>query len=358
MPKILAVGTAVPPYLIKQEEAQAFARRLFDDSFAQIDRYLQIFDNTSIHTRYISQPVSWYEQKHSFMEKNQLYIETAINLGEKAIRKCLKKHSLTPKDIDHLVFVSTTGISTPSIDAYLINRMSMRKDIKRTPVWGLGCAGGVAGLSKACEFAKANPSEKILLLAVECCSLTFCSSDHSKSNLVATSLFSDGAAAVLISGDSVSLTDDKASVPNIISTQSYLWPDTEDVMGWDLTEEGMKVIFSRSIPDLVQKEVSPVVQHFLEDAGVPLSQIDIFLTHPGGKKVLEAYQKALNIPPDSLKGSYEILAGYGNMSSATVLFLLKQELMQNHSVGSYGLMAAMGPGFSLELSLLRWEKEG
>ena len=354
MSKILAVGTAVPPYPVKQEEAQAFARRLFDDSFSQIERYLQIFDNTAIQTRYISQPVSWYEQQHSFMEKNKLYIETAIHLGESAISKCLEKLGLTPKDIDHLVFVSTTGLSTPSIDAYLINRLSMRKDIKRTPVWGLGCAGGVAGLSKACEFARANPSEKILLLAVECCSLTFCSSDHSKSNLVATSLFSDGAAAVLISGDPV---DEQASCPSVVRTQSYLWPDTEDVMGWDLTEEGMKVIFSRSIPDLVRKEVSPVVQRFLDDAGVPLSQIDIFLTHPGGKKVLEAYQKALNLRPDSLEGSYEILAGYGNMSSATVLFLLEQELMQNHPAGSYGLMAAMGPGFSLELSLLHWEKE-
>jgi alkylresorcinol/alkylpyrone synthase len=356
MPKILAVGTAVTPYSVKQEEAQTFARECFAPSFPQIERYMSIFDHASIHNRYISQPISWYKQQHPFTEKNRIYVETAIELGEKAIRTCLDKQGWTPEDIDHLVFVSTTGIATPSMDARLINRLSMKSDVKRTPVWGLGCAGGVAGLSKAYEFAKANPSEKILLLAVECCSLTFCPLDHSKSNLVATSLFADGAAAVLICGDQVLLPD--GTFPEITGAQSFLWPDTEEVMGWDLTGDGLKVIFSRSIPELVLKKVKPVVQRFLDEAGVPLSQIDVFLTHPGGKKVLEAYQKALNLPPGSLNGAFEILAGYGNMSSATVLFLLERELMQTHPAGSYGLMAAMGPGFSLELSLLHWDKEG
>ncbi|MBA4603784.1 type III polyketide synthase [Thermoactinomyces mirandus] len=357
MPKILAVGTAIPPYPIRQEEAKQFARKMFADSFSQVDRYLQIFENTSIRCRYLSKPRTWYEQGHPFVEKNKAYFETAIELGEQAVRRCLNKTGMAPEEIDHFVFVSTTGFSTPSIDAYLINRLSMKRDVKRTPVWGLGCAGGVAGLARACEYARANPSEKVLLLAVECCSLTFCSSDRSKSNLVATSLFADGAAAVLIGGENVALPDKNRIFPKMIHTQSYLWPDSEDVMGWEFTSEGMKVIFSRSIPDLVHADVMPAVQYFLAKTGTDLSQIEVFITHPGGKKVLDAYHQALHIPPDCLALSYQVLRDYGNMSSATILFVLERELEKCHAAGSYGLMSALGPGFSLELALLRWDKE-
>lgn len=357
MPKIFAVGTAVPPYPIKQEEAKLFARQLFADSFNQIDRYLPIFENTAIRCRYLSKPQSWYERKQSFVEKNNAYFEAAISLGEQAIWQCLDKSGLAAQEIDHFVFVSTTGFSTPSIDTYLINRLSMKRDVKRTPVWGLGCAGGVAGLARACEYAKVNPTSKVLLLAVECCSLTFCSSDHSKSNLVATSLFADGAAAVLIGGENVTLPDQNKLFPEIVHTQSYLWPHSEDVMGWKFTDEGMKVIFSRSIPDLVHTEMMPAVQYFLEKTGLDLTQIRHFIMHPGGKKVLDAYHQALQIPAARLDLSYQVLQDYGNMSSATILFVLERELERNHAAGSYGLMAALGPGFSLELSLLRWDKE-
>ncbi len=358
MPKILAVGTAVPLYLIKQEEAKLFARRMFSDSFKQIDRYLPIFENGAIRCRYLSKPQSWYKREHDFVEKNNAYVGTAISLGEQAIRRCLGKLEMAAEEIDHFVFVSTTGFSTPSIDAYLINRLSMKRDVKRTPIWGLGCAGGVAGLARACEYARANPSEKVLLLAVECCSLTFCSSDRSKSNLVATSLFSDGAAAVLIGGENMVLSDKNRISPKIIHTQSYLWPHSEDVMGWEFTNEGMKVIFSRSIPDLVHTEMMPAIKYFLEKTGLDLTQITHFIMHPGGKKVLDAYHQSLQIPAARLDLSYQVLQNYGNMSSATILFVLEKELERNHASGSYGLMAALGPGFSLELSLLRWGKEG
>ncbi|MGA8941218.1 MAG: 3-oxoacyl-[acyl-carrier-protein] synthase III C-terminal domain-containing protein [Thermoactinomyces sp.] len=357
MPKIFAVGTAVPPYPIRQEEAWQFARKMFADSFEQIDRYRPIFENTSIRCRYLCKPQAWYKREHTFVEKNKAYFEAAISLGEQAIWQCLDKAGITAEEIDHFVFVSTTGFSTPSIDAYLINRLSMKRDVKRTPIWGLGCAGGAAGLMRASEYARANPAEKVLMLAVECCSLTFCSSDHSKSNLVATSLFADGAAAVLLGGENVSLPDQNRNFPEILHSGSYLWPDSEDVMGWKFSDEGMNVIFSKSIPDLVHREMMPAVQFFLDKVGLKLPQIKYFITHPGGKKVLDAYQEVLSLPDGCLDLSRQVLQAYGNMSSATILFVLERELERCHDPESYGLMAALGPGFSLELALLHWDKE-
>lgn len=352
---ITSIGTSVPPYEMRQNEAKSFVKGLFASSFAQIDRLLTIFENTSIDTRRFSKPKRWFEEEHSFAERNQAYIEMACQLSEEAILRCLAKARVKPKEVDHLIFVSTTGIATPSIDAYLINRLQMNLHVKRTPIWGLGCAGGVAGLVRALEYAKAFPDERVLLVAVELCGLTFRRNDHSKSNLVATSLFGDGAAAVLISGEKVEVRGEVSNLPRYVNSMSTIWPDSLDVMGWDLTDDGLKVIFSKDIPTIVRKKVKPVIEKFLLENGLDINQLEKVISHPGGQKVLLAYEEVFQLPSDYFQLAYDVLRKYGNMSSATVLFVLDEEMKQQHRSGEHGLMMALGPGFSAECLLLQWQ---
>ncbi|TCS96949.1 type III polyketide synthase [Hazenella coriacea] len=356
MSRVISVGTAVPQYVIAQDEARQFAKQIFEGSFSNIDRLLTIFENTAIHKRRFSQPISWFEQERTLSERNQAYMETACQLGEEAIQQCLDAAGIAPQEIDHIIFVSTTGIATPSIDAYLINQLEMNSHIKRTPIWGLGCAGGVAGLSRAYEFTKAFPDSKVLLLAVECCGLTFRRNDSSKSNLVATSLFADGAAAVLVVGDEVDLSQ-SVNAPRIVQSMSTIWSDSLGVMGWEVMDDGLKVLFSKDIPTIVRSHVKPVVDQLLTNRQLHIEEIEHFITHPGGMKVIQAYQEALQVPMEKFTHAHSVLNEYGNMSSATVLFVLKRELEQGHRAGSYGLMNALGPGFSSEMILLKWEKE-
>ncbi|MGA9172848.1 MAG: 3-oxoacyl-[acyl-carrier-protein] synthase III C-terminal domain-containing protein [Thermoactinomyces sp.] len=356
MPRLIAIGTAVPEYEVKQEEVRVFAKDLFGQSFSNIDRFLTIFENAAIDRRKFCKPRKWFERNHSFAEKNQAYVESAIDLGEKAIRCCLAKAGVEPEKIDHLFFVSTTGMSTPSIDAHLINRLEMPGRMKRTPIWGLGCAGGVAGLARAYEYTKAFPDACVLLLTVECCGLTFRNSDQSKSNLIATSLFADGAAAVLVAGDQA-VSSFSETGPEILDSASMMWPRSLDVMGWDVEDDGLKVVFSRDIPALVRTKVRPIVDSFLVRHQLDLNSIGTFIMHPGGRKVLEAYTEAFHTEKEKLKTAYEVLRDYGNMSSATVLFVLEKTLRQGAWAGKNGLMAAMGPGFSLEMILLKWDRD-
>ncbi|KPC69379.1 chalcone synthase [Thermoactinomyces vulgaris] len=352
MPRIIAVGTAVPPYELRQIEARQFAKRLFGETFPGIERLLKIFENTAIATRYVSKPLEWFERDHSFQEKNEAYVETACRLGAEAIQRCLAQTDITLDEIDHLLVVSTTGMATPSLDARLINYLGLRSDVKRTPIWGLGCAGGAAGLARAAALAKACPGDRVLLVAIECCSLTFRRQDRSKSNLVATSLFGDGAAAVLVKEGTGEARSDGAYW-EVTDAASYCWPDSLDVMGWDFMDDGMKVIFSRDIPTLIKQEVKGVLEPFLATHQLTVPRLDRLYMHPGGKKVLEAYEEALGMSPDKLASAYRVLKQYGNMSSATVLFVLEQDMRQPLLPGERGLLAALGPGFSLEMVLLQ-----
>lgn len=351
MPRIVSVGTAVPPYEVAQDTARQFAQEMFSHAFRDIDRLLPVFDHAKIGTRYFSVPFDWFKREHSLREKNDTYIEVACDLSTEAIENCLAHAGLTAQQIDHLIFVSTTGISTPSIDAYLANRLNMAPHLKRTPIWGLGCAGGAVGLSRAYDYVKAFPQDRVLLVAVELCSLTFQRSDLSKSNLIATSLFADGAAAALVSGDDVQSTS--TNEPSILATMSTLWKETEDVMGWALKDNGLNVIFSKHIPTIVQTLMRPNMEQFLATEQLTIEQIDRFITHPGGMKVIKAYEDALHLPPDQTAPAKDILARYGNMSSASVLFVLEQ-IMQEAQPGEYGIMTALGPGFSSEQLLLKW----
>jgi alkylresorcinol/alkylpyrone synthase len=346
---ITSVGTAVPAHRVQQRRAQEFCRALFKESFADIDRLLPVFDNSLIDERYFSVPPEWFEVDHSFEEKNNLYIKAALEVGAAAIRDCLEQAALGPEGIDHFFFVSTTGLATPSIDARLVNLLKMRTDIRRTPIWGLGCAGGAAGLSRAYEYTRAFPGRRALLLALELCGLTFQRNDLSKSNLIATSLFADGAAAAVVSG-----TETGAGGPRILGSQSTFWYDSLDVMGWRINNQGLQVLFSRDIPAVVRKWVLPNLIDFLSSQGMELKQLRHIIAHPGGAKVIEAYEEALELRKGQMDFARDVLRRHGNMSSPTVLFVLK-EFLRSGAIkeGEHAVLTALGPGFSSEMVLIR-----
>ena len=354
MPKIISVGTAVPDYVITQTEAKDFTKKLFGTYFKDIDRLLKIFDNTLIKKRHFCVPLDWFDSEHSFAEKNEIYTINAFSLAKKAILSALANSPFTYEDINHIFFVSSTGISTPSIDAYLFNdpELNFSKNIKRTPIWGLGCAGGAAGLSRAFEYTLAFPKEKVLVIALEIGELAFLKNDFSKSNLVATSLFGDGAAAVLVIGDHANKKTPFPAV-EIIDTKSFILNNSLDVMGWEVINEGFKVIFSKNIPSLIKKEIKPEIEQFLMENQLTTEQINFFVLHPGGAKVINTYQEIFNLTEEKLNSTRKILNEYGNMSSPTVLFVLKDTIEKNNINKGYGLLLSLGPGFSSEMLLLK-----
>lgn len=348
-PRILSVGTALPAFRVSQEGVRELTRNLFSKAHRDIDRLVAVFDNAQIRTRFLCTPIEWFQREHSWPEKNELYTTHALELGERAARSALERARLEPSEIDAIFFVSTTGIATPSLDSVLIKRLNLSRNIARVPIWGLGCAGGAAGLARAAEFARARPGARVLLVAVELCSLTFQPDDLSKSNLIAASLFADGAAAVVISSA------DDAEGPGLIGSYSTLWDDTEDVMGWEVIESGLKVRFARSVPELVQSLMRQNMDEAARANGVRLEEIRHFVTHPGGLKVLRAYESALGLQSDLLADSYAVLESCGNMSSVSVLFVLERFLrrwpeLEPHELGA---ISAMGPGFSAEHVIFR-----
>ncbi|MDQ3021738.1 MAG: type III polyketide synthase [Bacteroidota bacterium] len=351
MPEIIAISKIDFPYKTSQSKLKDFAKKVFSDNYKDIDRLLESFDNAKINCRNLCVPVDFFYSPKSFSEKNDLYIQYSLKYSVEAIEMCLKNSGIHKKDITDIIFISTTGISTPSIDALIANQLRLNPNINRTPVWGLGCAGGVAGIAKANTIATANPEALVLLVAVELCSLTFISNDMSKSNFIATSLFSDGVSAVLIKGDNFRSKDNTDFKINIVDSQSKLYYDSLDVMGWDIHDDGFKVVFSKDIPTIVNENVKEDIPSFLKKHNLEIENIKNFITHPGGVKVINAYIDALEISPDLLFNAKEVLKDYGNMSSTTVLYVL-EKFMKNGFENGYGLMMSLGPGFSSELVLL------
>lgn len=349
MPRINAVATAVPPHRIDQESAREFARNLFAESTPDIDRLLPLFGNAGIESRYFSAPPAWFKEPHSLAEKNLKYVEAATALAAEATHELLEGAGLSPDQIDYVIYVNTTGLATPSIDARLINKLGFRRDVRRTPVWGLGCAGGAAGLSLAYHHALGHPKQRVLLVAVELCGLTFLADDFSRSNLVATALFGEGAAAALISGDEV-----EESGLEILGTRSRFYPDSLDVMGWSIVSSGLQVVFAQRIPAIVEANAAEDFGSFLADYNLTLKDIDRFLIHPGGTKVVEAYESALHLTNGHMNLARGVLRDYGNMSSVTVLFVLERYLRENgFDRGGHGLISALGPGFCSESLLVQ-----
>ena len=339
--RILSVATALPPYRIGQNEVKEFARGMFSGAYGDFERLLKVFDNTNIDERYFCVPPAWFEKDHGFTEKNALYVEHALDLSEKAARRALDRAGAKPEDVGGIFFVSTTGLSTPSLDSKLIYRLGLSEHTRRLPIWGLGCAAGVAGLARSADHARLYAGELSLLVGVELCGLTFQRGDLSKANLVATSLFADGAAAALIGSG--------AEGPELIGSHSTIWPGSEDVMGWDLVETGFKVKISRSIPTLVRRRMSEDLLRACASAGISQEDIEHYLFHPGGTRVLDALEEVLGLEPGALVLPREVLRECGNMSSVTVMFVLER-FLHNHefATGEYGVLSALGPGFSAE----------
>jgi alkylresorcinol/alkylpyrone synthase len=346
VPKIQAVGTAVPDYAFEQGEIKKFAAALFKPHMQRLERLLPVFENSCIKTRNFVKPLEWYGLERSFAETNKVFEEMAFKLSLKAAQKAMQKAKVTAADIGMVIFVSTTGIATPSLDAKLIQELGLSPHTRRLPIWGLGCAGGVAGLARAAELVHSVPGKSVLLVTVELCSLTFQPQDYSKSNLVGTSLFADGAAAALINMDT--------GGPAVLGNYSSLLPDSEEVMGWDFIETGFKVRFSRDIPTIVKTYLPALINSACEEWGIKQSEIIHYIVHPGGAKVLSAYKESLALADDKLSCAYNVLADYGNMSSASVLFVLERFLAETFPVRRYGVMLTLGPGFSAEKVLFQW----
>jgi alkylresorcinol/alkylpyrone synthase len=353
VPSLAAISKIDFPFKIDQERAKQCAKDVFISTFPQIERMLGAFDNTEIKTRNFCKPLDYYTKPHSFQDHNSEYISISLEYSIQAIEKCIASAQIKKETITDIIFISTTGLSTPSIDALIINKMKLNQNINRLPVFGLGCAGGVAGFSKACTLAKANPDAVVLLVSVELCSLTFLRNDYSKSNFIGSSLFADGVAACLITGDN-NAKKQKNRI-SFIGAQSKLYYDTLDIMGWEFLDKGFKVMFSQDIPSIISKNIYNDVSSFLEKHELTFTDIKNFIFHPGGKKVLSAYKEALPVEGDFLKNTREVMTDNGNMSSPTVLYVLEKFYSQDFENG-YGLMVSLGPGFSSEMALLQMNK--
>jgi alkylresorcinol/alkylpyrone synthase len=340
--RISAVATAVPEYVLHQSDVVARATEIFAPDVADFDRYTPVYANAGVATRYSCVPLEWYGQPHSFTERNDLYIENSVDLLERVAGDLLDQSGLKADDIDALVVVSTTGMATPSLDALLIERMALRRDVERLPVFGLGCAGGVTGLARAGQMATSKPGARVMLLVVELCGLTFQANDTAKSNIISTALFGDGAAGAILqcAGEG----------PAIIDGAEHTWPDSLDVMGWSFGEDGLGIQLSRDVPGFIRNNLSGPAGAFLERNGLILTDIDRHICHPGGGKVLDALEEVLGLEQGELVASRAVMRDFGNMSAATALFVLKETMAQSPT-GRF-LMSALGPGFTASFALL------
>ena len=357
-PALLAVGTALPPNVVDQQSLAALLRGLWSEEYDGSRRWQTTFDQVHrtvrIDRRYLALPVSEYAALDSFGKTNAAWTRVAPELGAAAVLDVLGGAGLGVRDVDHLFFVTGTGIATPSIDARLVNRLGMRPDIHRTPIFGLGCAGGVAGIVRAADVLRGFPGQVAMVVSAELCSLTLQRTDDSVANIIASALFGDGAAAVLLGG--AHLANRGAGIPpRVIATRSVFYPDTERMMGWDVVDSGFKIVLSPAIPDLVREHIGGDVDDFLALHGLERCAINHWIAHPGGNRVLEALGAALDLAPGAFERSWRLLGTTGNLSSASVLFVLHDLLdSRNARPGDWGMMLAMGPGFCAELVLLSW----
>ncbi|MEB3204712.1 MAG: chalcone synthase [Candidatus Sericytochromatia bacterium] len=332
-----AMATATPEHAVGQAEALALAGKLYPD-LAAIPRVARVFANSGIERRYLARPLAWFDAGHDFAARNDAWVETADFLGREVITAALLAAALEPGDIDALVMVTTTGLRTPSLDARWIDTLGFSRSTLRLPIWGLGCAGGAAGLARAADLVRAG-RRNVLLVVVECCSLTFVREDDRRSNFTATALFGDGAAAVVLSAEGPG--------PRILGSSSTLLEDSDDIMGWDLSPEGLKVRFARDIPNLVSRHVPDSLAHACAAQGLAPDAIRHHVVHPGGPKVLGAYETVLGLGEGGLAEARSVLRDFGNMSAPTVLFVLDRLLRRGPEPG-FGVLTAMGPGFSVE----------
>ncbi|RKH03080.1 type III polyketide synthase [Corallococcus sp. CA053C] len=350
-PSLSAVGRALPPHYASQEQLIAALRDLWATRHFNLERLEDLHRNVQVGGRHLALPLEQYPALATFQQRNDAWIRVATDLSETVARQALERAGLTPKDVDHVFFVTVTGIATPSVDARLVNRMGFRDDVKRTPIFGLGCVAGAAGLARASDYLRAFPKQTALLIATELCSLTLQREDLSIPNIIASGLFGDGAACVVLRGAEAS----GATGPRVVGSRSVFYPDTERVMGWDVVDTGFKVVLSAKVPQLVKDHIRGNVDGFLAEHGLTRKDVRHWVAHTGGPKVLEGFESALELEAGALERSWNSLRQVGNLSSASVLFVLGETLEEaGAKPGDWGVVMAMGPGFCAEMVLVRW----
>jgi alkylresorcinol/alkylpyrone synthase len=303
-----------------------------------------------VNTRHLALPMEEYYGLTTWGKANNHWIDVATEIGEKALCGALARAGFATSDLGAIFFVSVTGIASPSIDARLINRMGLPVNLKRVPIFGLGCVAGAAGIARAADYVLAYPKQVAAVIAVELCSLTLQQDDLSVANLISSGLFGDGAAAVLVAG-----AERESNGPEILATRSVFYPNSEHVMGWDVSEKGFRIVLSREVPEVVHQHLASDVDAFLQDNDLVRADIGSWILHTGGPRILEATAVALDLPEDALSASWDCLRRTGNLSSASVLVVLEEFMMKRRPAErTYSILAAMGPGFCSELVLLRW----
>jgi alkylresorcinol/alkylpyrone synthase len=339
MARIASTAVALPEHRITQREAREACARHFAHQ-PRLAALMELFDRAGVGDRYLSFPVPYYFENHPFSRRNADYIEHAVRLGGRAIREALDRARCRPQDIDQFFFTTTTGLATPSVDALLAAELGFRPDCQRTPLFGIGCAGGAAMLGRAAQALQG----RAVLLSVELCGQTFRPRDASPVNLVGAALFGDGAAAAVIDRD--------GQGPEIAAWGSELFEGTRDAMGWEFVDDGFQLVLSKSIPSIVIERVAPAARRMLAKWGLEVEDVRHWALHPGGAKVLDAWERAFGV---DVGRSRESLKRFGNLSSAAVLFILDEILRSGTArPGDRGVVAAVGPGFALEAALLKW----
>ncbi len=351
MSRILAVAPVLPDHVYDQAEITAELAAMLTTDVRKRAVLERVHAGTRIGTRHTALPLEEYRELHSFGEANDHWLRVGTQLAERAVRRALLTAGLRPEDVDHLFFTSVTGIAAPSIDARLVPLLGLRPDVKRVPSFGLGCVAGAAGLARVHDYLLGHPRDIAVLLSVELCSLTVQRDDDSVANFVASGLFGDGAAAVVLAGD------ERAGElgvpgPEIVATRSSFYPDTADVIGWDVRDSGFSIVLSAGVADVIDAHFGADVRGLLGDHGLTIDDIGAWVAHPGGPRVLEAFAAALGLPDEALAASWHSLARVGNLSSSSVLHVLADTAPPEQ--GAMGLLFALGPGVAAELVLLRW----
>jgi alkylresorcinol/alkylpyrone synthase len=348
--KIISAASAFPKYYYPQELLLTALRTYWVSELSRPETLDRLHSRACVDGRHLAYPMEEYYKMQTFGDFNRAWVQAAEELGSQALCRALTQAGLAPQDIGAIFFVSVTGVCSPSIDAKLVNRMKLSPNVKRIPIFGLGCVAGAAGIARAADYVRSFPDQVAALVSVELCSLTLQKKDLSVANLISSGLFGDGAAAVLVAGE-----NHDSPGPQIVATLSTFYPDTEDVMGWDISEKGFQIVLSPNVPEVIREHLGQDVDSFL--AGHDLTRRDItsWIMHTGGPKVLEATQDALGVGRDALQLSWDCLRKTGNLSSASVLCVLEQVMKQQPpQPGAYSVLAAAGPGFCSELVLLRW----
>lgn len=360
--RIISATSAFPKHYYPQETLFAALRQYWGDSLPDAEKVRRLHNNVGVEGRYLALPIDQYAAIGAWGEANDHWIRTAEELGHCAISRALTAAGLRPRDVGAFFFTTVTGIASPSIDARLVNRLGLSPNIRRVPMFGLGCVGGAAGIARAVDYVRAWPDQVAILLAAELCSLTLQREDFSVANLISSGLFGDGAAAVLIAGEKIAEEmgsetwgPRQAFGPKILATRSVFYPDTREMMGWEVSEKGFRIVLSSEVPDLIQSRFAGDVDLFLADLGRDRGEVGSWVLHTGGPKVLRATASALGLENGELNASWDCLRRMGNLSSVSVLAVLEEVMKSRRPApGTLGLLAAMGPGFCSELIALEW----